>query len=326
MSRLLPGSRLRRVFRAREWTLVLAVIAVVVVIYACGRGQQFASENNRTQLLRQIALLGTFAVGEAVVIIAGGIDLSVGSVIAMGAMLSALAINRVAGGQPDAGLSGVLVALGAGALLGLLTGLFHALLITRLRLPPFIATLSTLAGLRSVSQLITDSRPVPVVFDSFKWLADGTHALYFFVAAAVAVGLLLGSTRAGRGLRALGGNEDAARLSGLNTARLKMLAYCVCGMLAGIAGVLYASRSGQGDCRLGAGYELRAIAACVVGGCSLTGGSGSLSGVVLGVVLMETVLNGIGLVISHNATMWEGVVTGVVVVLAVTLNALRRES
>jgi len=311
-------------FRAREWMLVLAVVAVVLVVFALGRGQQFASENNRTQLLRQIALLGTFAVGEAVVIIAGGIDLSVGSVIALGAMLSALAINKVAGAQPDVGLGGLVVALGTGALLGLLTGLFHSLLVTKLRLPPFIATLSTLAGLRSVSQLITNSAPVPVQLDRFKWLADGAHALYFFVSAAVVVGLLLGCTRAGRGLRALGGNEDAARLSGLNTARLKTLAYCVCGVLAGIAGVLYASRAGQGDCRLGVGYELRAIAACVVGGCSLSGGTGSLSGVVLGVVLMETVLNGIGLVISRNATMWEGVVTGVVVVLAVTLNSLRR--
>jgi ribose/xylose/arabinose/galactoside ABC-type transport system permease subunit len=217
-------------------------------------------------------------------------------------------------------LAGLLAAVAA----GLVVGLFHALLVTRLDLPPFIATLATLAGLRSAAQLITNSAPVPLNYSNFLVLAKGPYPVAFFVAVALLVGALMRATTLGRGLRAMGGNEEAARLSGLTTARLKYLAYGLSGMLAGLAGLLYASYSGQGDPRTATGYELQAIAASVVGGCSLSGGVGSVSGTVLGVILLQVVLNGIGLVVKSNSTLWQGIVTGVVVVLAVTLNNWRQ--
>jgi ribose/xylose/arabinose/galactoside ABC-type transport system permease subunit len=317
----------RRLCRAREWGLVLAVVLVVAVIAACGQGQVFLTPFNRLNLLRQIALLGVFAVGEAVVIIAGGIDLSVGSVIGFSGMMGALLLTKLAGGQPtDQPLPAVMLLAGVGVtlLLGLLIGMFHALLVTKLQLPPFIATLSTLAGLRSAAYLVTNSNPVTLPYPNFRALSDGLTPVWFFVVAALAVSVLMGATTLGRSVQALGGNEEAARLSGLRVDRLKYVTYGLSGLLAALAGVLYAAYSGQGDPRTGAGYELQAIAAAVVGGCSLTGGVGTVSGTVLGVVLLQVVLNGIGLVIKSNSTLWQGIVTGVVVVLAVTLNNARQ--
>jgi ribose/xylose/arabinose/galactoside ABC-type transport system permease subunit len=320
-------STLRRVFRAREWTLVLSVGLVVLAILALGQGRVFFSKFNQTALLRQIALLGVFAVGEAVVVIGGGIDLSVGSVIGFCGMIGAIVMTKLAAGLPAAKslpLGVLLLSMVLTLLLGLLIGLFHAVLVTKLKLPPFIATLSTLAGLRSASELVTNSMPVTVSYPNFRALSDGLGPLWFFIAAAVAVGVLMRATKLGRGIQALGGNEEATRLSGLVTDRLKFVAYGLSGLLAGLAGLLYASYGGQGDPRTGVGYELQAIAAAVVGGCSLSGGVGTIPGVVLGVVLLQVVLNGIGLVVKNNSTLWQGIVTGVVVVLAVSLNNWRQ--
>ncbi|MCC7490888.1 MAG: ABC transporter permease [Fimbriimonadaceae bacterium] len=317
---------LGRLAGAREAGLLAAILIVVGIIVVCGKSKEFFGATNQVNLWRQIGLLGMFAVGEAVVIIAGGIDLSVGSVIAFAGMVGTLALNRLggAGGSGDlsggALLSGVLAALGV----GLLTGLLHTLLITRLKLPPFIATLGTLAGLRSAAELITNSVPVTCAYERFRVLSQGTNPLYAFLVVLLLVGLMMRGSRAGRQIAALGGNEEAARLSGLATGRLKGYAYGVCAVLAALGGVFYAAYSGQGDPRAGQAYELRAIAACVVGGCSLAGGEGTILGVALGVLLLEITLNGIMLVVSSNPTQWQGLVVGVVVIAAVALNNARQ--
>lgn len=299
-----------------------------MVIVATGQGQTFCSRYNQLNLLRQIALLGVFAVGEAVVIIAGGIDLSVGSVIGFSGMLGAMLLTRLAGqlsASAPLPLGTLLAGIVATLVLGLLIGAFHALMVTKLDLPPFIATLSTLAGLRSAAYLVTNSNPVTLSYPNFRALAEGLNPVWFFLVAALAVGVLMRRTALGRSIQALGGNEEAARLSGLSVDRLKYVTYGLSGMLAALAGLLYAAYSGQGDPRSGVGYELQGIAAAVVGGASLNGGVGTVSGTVLGVVLLQVVLNGIGLVIQNNSTLWQGIVTGVVVVLAVTLNAQRQK-
>ncbi len=317
----------RRLLGAREAGLALAIILVIAVIVALDDQRVFFQRGNQTNMLRQIGLLGVFAVGEAVVIIAGGIDLSVGSLIAFAGICGTLVMRRLATGLPDdAALPLGILGAGAAACLaiGLLIGLFHALLINRLGLPPFIATLGTLSGLRSAAELLNGAVPVTCRYPNFRALSSGLNPLLVFAVVAVGVALLMRRSCLGRQITALGGNEEAARLSGLNTARLKTAAYCASSGLAALAGLLYASYTGQGDSRAGVGYELQAIAAVVVGGCSLNGGVGSVSGVMLGVVLLQVTLNGIFIIVKHNSTQWQGLVIGAVVIGAVALNNLRQ--
>ncbi|MBI2297834.1 MAG: ABC transporter permease [Armatimonadetes bacterium] len=313
--------------RAREFGLVIAIGAVLLLLVSLGKTQVFFGAGNLESVLRQIALLGVFSLGEAVVIIAGGIDLSVGSLICFSGMGCALLLSHLAGDLDQTvpvPAWMVLTTLLATVALGALVGGFHTLLITRLRLPPFIATLSTLAGLRSGAELVTNSATVSVPYPNFTALAKGLTPLWFFIAAAVCVAVLMRATVTGRQIVALGGNEEAARLSGLKVNRLKLVAYGLSGALAGLGGVLYTAYLGQGDPRTGQAFELQAIAASVVGGCSLSGGQGTVAGTILGVTLLQVLLNGIGLVIHSNSTLWQGVVVGVVVVMAVAMNAARQ--
>jgi len=319
---------LRRVGAYRELGLAVAVLAVVGLVILSGKGGRFFGADNQISLWRQVGLLGTFAVGEAIVIIAGGIDLSVGSVIAFAGILGTLTMRGLAGdvgyNQP-APATALAAGLAVALLAGLGVGLFHALLINRLRLPPFIATLGTLAGLRSAAELISHLQPITASYTNFRALSQGVTPLWIFLVVALGAGFLMRRTAVGRQILALGGNEEAARLSGLNTGRLKTVAYGLSGILAGLAGAIYAAYSGQGDPRAGVAYELQAVAAAVVGGCSLTGGSGSIPGVCLGVLLLQVTLNAILVVVRRDATQWQGLVVGVVVILAVALNHLRQE-
>lgn len=324
-----PGrGLLKRIGAYRELGLAIAVLAVVGLVILCGKGGRFFQADNQTSLWRQVGLLGTFAVGEAIVIIAGGIDLSVGSVIAFAGILGTMTMKAMAGSvgynQP-APAAALVAGLAISLVAGLAVGLFHALLINRLKLPPFIATLGTLAGLRSAAELISHLQPVTASYGNFRALAQGVTPLWIFAAVAISAGFLMRRTAIGRQILALGGNEEAARLSGLNTARLKTVAYGLSGVLAGLAGAIYAAYSGQGDPRAGVAYELQAVAAVVVGGCSLTGGSGSIPGVCLGVILLQVTLNAILVVVQRDATQWQGLVVGVVVILAVALNNLRQQ-
>jgi ribose/xylose/arabinose/galactoside ABC-type transport system permease subunit len=223
-------------------------------------------------------------------------------------------------GPPPAGLIGL--AIGLTLLLGLVIGLFHAFMINQLRLPPFIATLATMAGLRSMATVLSQNRTINVSFDWYRvWGSDSRYALVIFGCVAVSLSVLMGCTVLGRHLFALGGNETAARLSGLRTRRLKAVAYGLSGTLSALGGILFTGLSGQADSRLGVTYELTAITAAVVGGCSLAGGVGSIRGTVLGLLLTQIVIKGTGTVVRGiDSTQIEGLVLGTVVVLAVAFN------
>lgn len=325
-----------RAFRNRFWTtsefgLALAIVAAYVAVLALDPQRGFASPDGLRLLLRETVMLGIFAIGAAIVIIAGGIDLSIGSVIAFTGVVCATIlralVEKVEPGQ--LGMFFVLVAVIALTLLvGLAIGTLHALLITRLGLPPFVATLSTLVGLRSAARVLAGGAKVPANFPEFRYLFTNSWIpVSVFVVVAVGMGIVMRRTVLGRHLYALGGNEAAARLSGLRTDRLKWIAYSASALLATVAGILYAARQGQGDAdTIGVAYELNAIAAAVVGGCSLRGGVGTVTGTVLGATFLTLVVNGISMVIKKDATLWEGVVVGSVVVLAVAVNTWRRRS
>lgn len=315
------------VFRAPEWGLVAGIAAVLILIFCLNSSGSFFSPPSRQTLLHQVALFGVLSVGAAVVIITGGIDLSVGSVVALSSIFSAKLLTEwlhsgsSAAAPPSSGV--VALAIGATLLLGLAIGLGHAFMINRFGLPPFIATLATMAGLRSVAMLLCKNQSINVRFDSYRFLGRQAYwTLAIFVVVAASASVMMGATVLGRHLYALGGNEAAARLSGLPTRRLKAVAYGLSGMLAALAGVLFTGRVGQADPRLGVAYELYAITAAVVGGCSLSGGVGSIRGTVLGLLLIQIVIKGTALVSPQgiDSSQIEGLVLGTVVVLAVAFN------
>ena len=230
--------------------------------------------------------------------------------------------------RPAPSVTIVALAIGLTLLMGLTIGLLHALMINGLRIPPFIATLATMAGLRSIATILSQNRTINVSFDAYRVLGkEAWVTLSIFACVAVFMSILMGWTVLGRHLFALGGNETAARLSGLRTNRLKAVAYGLSGTLSALGGILFTGYSGQADSRLGMTYELTAITAAVVGGCSLSGGLGSIRGTVLGLLLTQIVLKGTGIVVKGiDSTQIEGLVLGTVVLLAVAFNQRFRGS
>ncbi len=325
--------------RRHESSLMLAILVVVALTTTIDAQHNYLRDP-RTSLIdivRQTTLLGIFSLGAAVVIIAGGIDLSSGSVICFSGTICATILLLLA---PDAMHSpnvplgtGVIVTAIAGTLfVGFLIGSLHAWLITMVGLPPFVATLATLIGLRSFAWAICEnvteatfggrSTQIHVFDPAFRYLTTSVWipATLFAVLAALCW-LLLSRTVLGRHLYALGGNEEAARLSGIRTDRLKWFAYCLSAILSSIAGILYVGEVGQAEPpTLGRGYELNAIAAAVVGGCSLQGGVGTIPGTVLGALFLRVLIDGVAKIIKTGAQVYEGLIVGSVVVLAVAFS------
>lgn len=316
---------LSALLRSREFgvLLSLAVIVLLLILSGSDAREAFLRPSNVQNLTRQIALLAIFAIGETFVVISGGIDLSVGSMIAFSGVIAGicLAPERLGCPAPIA-VSIALCACGA-------IGLAHAMLISRFALPPFVATLGSLLILRSVSLLLTDSVPIAIVNEAVIGLGNGRIQgipvpVVFLAGVTIPAILLMRATRWGRYLYALGGNEEAARLSGVNVEQMKILAYVLSGLFAGLAGVIFAGYLKQADPQQGVAYELYAIAAAVIGGCSLMGGEGSIVGTVLGSSLLMVIVNAINLTVKKNATLWEGVIVGSIVIAAVSFNALRQ--
>jgi ribose/xylose/arabinose/galactoside ABC-type transport system permease subunit len=328
-----------RFLRRHETGLFLAIGLVVLLTTLLDSQHNYWRDPwaNGVQIMRQTSLLGIFALGSAVVIISGGIDLSSGAVICFSGTICAtllllMAPERMRGGEEAIGLPVLAVAIAGTLIIGFLIGSLHAWLITVVRLPPFIATLATLVGLRSFAWAICEnvtkatlggrSSQIQIFDPRFRYLARSVWIpAVLFVLLAAGAWVMLSRTVLGRHLYALGGNEEAARLSGVRTDRLKWFAYCFSAVLASITGILYICEVSVADPQtLGMGYELNAIAASVVGGCSLQGGIGTIEGTVLGTIFLRTVIDGVAKVIKTGSKVYEGLIVGVVVVFAVALS------
>jgi ribose/xylose/arabinose/galactoside ABC-type transport system permease subunit len=322
--------------RQSELALLLAIVVAILVTAVVDSNHSYYVRplESLRDIARNTALLGIFSLGAAVVIIAGGIDLSSGSMIALSGTVCAttmlaLAPTEMMAFKPVGPLI-VTVACGASLLTGFVVGTLHTWLITVVRLPPFIATLATLVGLRSFARAIcesstatltpTKSALINVADPIFKTVRDNVWipVAVFLVLAAV-TWLLLSRTVLGRHLQALGGNEQAARLAGIRTTNVKWFAYCFGAMTAALAGLFYvANEAVAAPVNQGRGHELNAIAAAVVGGCSLSGGVGTVPGTVLGTVFLRVVIDAVSKIIKTGADVYEGLIVGIVVVLAVT--------
>lgn len=301
---------------------------------------------NVQHIIRYASMLGIFAIGASIVIISGGIDLSSGSMIAFGGMTCCLTITLLSKAMhPDSAdptgelstiqaVNVITCAIAITLLVGLCVGTLHTWLITIVGLPPFVATLASLVGLRSLALIVTKAftgwlNPqhafkINIQNETFNAIGSTWYIpLIIFLVTALLAWILMNKTVVGRHLYAMGGNEEAAKLSGIRTNRLKWLAYCIGTVTAAIAGVLYSSEIGSSTPQTqGVGYELFAIAAAVVGGCSLAGGVGRISGVVLGALFLRVVIDAVAKLIRSGADDYEGLIVGVLVVFAVAFNQL----
>lgn len=344
--------------RARPiWRAILqdhgALIALLILAaFTATQSEAFLTAPNILNILRQAAPVGIIALGMTLAIILGGIDLSVGAVCALAGGLSVLIMNRVFTGSQAHGLA-IFVGVAASAAIGASLGLVNALLITRGRLAPFIATLGAMAIWRSMAVTLADAgnfSVAPGLSQAFGRLssrgiplpglgsADGPPVqLWFpivaFVLLALAFHVLLRRTRFGKHMVAVGSNERAAEYSGIDVARVKLLTYSIVGLTAGLAAVFLASRlSSINSGQTGVLYELDAIAAVVIGGTLLTGGRGSIYGTVVGVLLLAVVSNMLNMFQEVRllgmevkvSTYAQGLVKGLIIIAAVLLQRGRK--
>ncbi len=322
---------MRDILRFREVSIAVAFLALCL-FFLWQKPDVFLRPPNLAVIMRFVATFGLLAIGELLVIITGGIDLSVGSLTALtGVLVATLMVRGVGDIEPLPVVPSILLVLCFGALVGL----WHGFCVTKLHIPPFIITLGTWLIAQGLAAFIT--RGYPIVFPSdFPFLQigqgeillggpDGLQLPIMFlilIAVALFVSFILNVTTLGRHIYAIGGNIEAARVSGINVDRVRMLCYASSGMLGGLVGIVLASRLGQGTPTVGTAYELWAIAATVIGGTSLFGGEGTVLGVLLGAAIMGVMIN--GMVLVNLSSYLQNVVLGVVLVVAVTYDMWRR--
>ena len=342
------GSLIQRWLAAPETSVLVVIMALCAYMAATGRLETFFGEFNRDALTRSVSMQAILAVGVLLVILTGGIDLSLGSLVAFSGMLLAVVMTRAMEGTLGIQIFGTWLRFGAmdvlpatalgvtiTLLFSLLLGWLHATLVHHLKLPSFVVTLASMSILRSAALLLNNAVPLPIEkFSTITFIGNGKVFLagtgiglpvtaLFLIAIAVVLIAILGFTRMGRHVYSVGSNEEATRLSGVRVFQVRLFAYGACSLLAGLCGILYAGYSGQGDPSSGNMFELNAISAAVIGGAVLTGGRGSVIGTVLGAMLLEMILSVINLTLS-NPTLWRGTVVGAVLLLAVVFNQLRQ--
>lgn len=293
--------------------LILLFIALFIATPA------FLTVGNLVNIGIQASVVAILAFGMTFVIVTAGIDLSVGSVAALGAMTSAYSFAEL-------GLPGLLTPL-VGLLCGALAGAISGLSIAYGKLPSFIATLAMMSVARGLTLVISDGTPI-ATSETVSFMGGSIGAFPVPILAMVVAGLLcwfiLSRTVLGRSMYAIGGNEEAARLSGLPVKRILVVVYALSGLFAGLAGMVLAGRLSSAGPQAGVTYELDAIAAVVIGGASLAGGTGKATGTLIGAILLATIRNGLN--ILNVSSFWQQVVIGLVIALAVGFDVLRSKS
>lgn len=301
--------------------IALLVLCIVISILS----DRFLTIDNGWNVLRQIAVNVCISVGMTLIVLTAGIDLSVGSILALcGAITAGLLKNgiEVPSGNLFIGFT-LLGALLAGVIAGALLGLFNGFVITRFSVPPFVATLAMLTIARGFTMLWTQGHPISNLGTKFSaigtgWLLGMPVPVWIAGAVVLLAVFLTQQTRVGRYIYAIGGNESAAVLSGININKIKLIVYGIAGALAAVGGIMVTSRLDSAQPNAGMGYELDAIAAVVIGGTSLSGGKGSIWGTVMGAIIIGVLNN--GLVLLNVSPFWQQVVKGGVILVAVIID------
>lgn len=298
----------------REFMVLMAVILLSIFIYIFN--QNFLTAYNMQVVVRQVAIFGIMGIAETAVIITGGIDLSPGSMLAFYGVMVAMFMMW--------GISAPIAIIGL-FLLCIVVGLYHGAMITRVGLAPFIVTLGSLSIFRGIAVVSTQGYPIRIESEFFLWIGQGLILgipvpLFILVAVALTMNYILNYTPLGRYIYAIGGNREAALLSGIPVKRVLTFVYVQATVLFGISAIIMAARLGQGMPGVGIGYELNAIAAAIIGGTSLYGGIGTVLGSIIGATLMALVDN--LLVLLRVEPWWSELIVGVVIVLAVTVDMI----
>jgi inositol transport system permease protein len=308
----------------RRYLIVVILFGLVALLSALTNGT-FLQTQNLINVVRQTSVIALLGIGLTIVIISTGIDLSVGSVLALSAVVSTSLAQ-----QPDAtnlmypGLDvPVIVAVLAGLGVGALCGFINGSLIAVFRIAPFIATLGMFTAARGAALIYSDGRPISKLDPSFNWIGQGDILgipvpIFLLIVVAVAAHIMLTRTRFGRYVYAIGGNEQAARVSGIAISRVKIGIYTISGLLAGLGGLILAGRIGSGNPTLGTGIELDAITAAVIGGASFAGGIGTVWGAVVGALIIGSLNTGLD--ILNVSPFAQQVVKGVIIVVAIIID------
>jgi ribose transport system permease protein len=298
-----------------EFSVFMALVVMVIIM--CFGSPYFLRTANIMNVLSQVARYGIIAVGMSLIIISGGIDLSVGYIVGFTACLCGVFSSRLGLPWPVV----LIMTLGVGAIIGV----FNGVLITRVGLVPFIVTMASMKMLGGATLLVTQG--MPVTFSSkLAWLGSGYVGRVPVCVIIMFVVMFLGSvfaryTQTGRNLYAIGNNERAATLSGINTRRLRMLTYVITGVLSALVGIIVAGNLSMADASLGIGYEMDIIAGAVIGGIAMSGGEGHIWGSLIGVTIIGILKN--AFVLLGVSSYWQSIVIGIVIIAAVTVDVVR---
>ena len=298
----------------RQYGIFLAFL--IICGFLSYASSQFLTVSNWTIIITQVSINALLAFGVTFVIITGGIDLSVGSIVAVAGVVAALLAS-----QPDLPL---IVPIFGGLLAGLVFGLLNGLIITKSKIAPFIVTLGIMTIGRGLALILSKGRPISNLSDAFNFIGGGDifgipFPIIVLIIVFIISYLLLKNTVFGRYVYAIGGNEQAAWASGINVNKIKMAVYALCGTLAGLAGILLTSRITTGQPNAGAGFELDAIAAAIIGGTSTSGGTGTIAGTLLGALLIGVINNGLDLL--NVSSYYQQVIMGAIIIGAVLLDS-----
>lgn len=291
------------------------LILLVMIVCMSFASDVFLSSRNIINIVRQISINAIIATGMTFVIITGGIDLSVGSILAVSGVIAAYFIKNTA--MP------IYIVVVASLLTGVTCGLINGLIISQLRVPPFISTLALMTACRGLAYRISDGRPIVDLGENFLKIGRGEflyipNPIWFMIIVLIAGYIVLQKTKFGRYIFYIGNNEEAARVSGINVKLVKASAYAIAGICSGFAGLIICSRINSGQPQAGLGYELDAIAAVVIGGTSLSGGVGSIGGTLIGAFIIGIINNSMNLL--NVSPFNQMIVMGLVILGAVVLD------
>ena len=322
-------SGIRKKKLPHEVNVFIALVGIALIFEVFGwfvQGQSFILNTQRLSIMiLQVSVVGIIAVGVTQVIITGGIDLSSGSIVGATAMI-AMSFAQVStyprAVYPELTDLPVIIPLAVGLLVGLAAGLINGLLIAYTKIPPFIATLGMMVTARGLAKWYTKGQPVSFPTDSFAAIGVGMRPVLIFLCVALVFQLILRFTKYGKHTYAIGSNEEAARVSGINVERHLILVYTIAGLLAALAGMVVAARGLTAQSGMGLMYELDAIAMAVIGGTSLSGGRGSIIGTTLGMLVFGVIIS--GFTFLRLDAYYQEMIKGIIIVAAVVADLYRQ--
>lgn len=298
---------------ARKYGILIVLIVMWVLLMAVS--PTFRTATNAVNILRQVAVNGIIAIGMTFVIMTGGIDLTVGSLVAVAGVVS----GSILVANPD----NVVLAVAAGILVCALFGAMNGFFAAYMGVPPFVATLAGQTIARGFAYVYSDGKPYTLASDGFSMIGKGMAPIIIFIVILAVCHIMLSKMKFGRYIYAVGGNPKAAEASGVRVKYILMKVYILSGVLAGIAGIVLASRTNSGQPAVGTGYETDAIAAAVIGGTSMTGGIGTIPGTLIGILIIGTLNNGLNLL--DVSSYWQQIIKGLIILGAVCFDIVSKK-